>query len=128
MPAAPRTATLSASGPLGGNKISLGLATITRHTPRPARHRRPAPAPPRPGLPPEPVEARRVAEALAQRGEHGLQHAWVDGSRRVVIEVDAVHGAILPPRRPFIDRTPPLPERGKGECCSSPGLAIQSPP
>ena len=51
----------------------------------------------RPGLLAEPVQAGRVAEALAQHRQHRLQHARVQGRGRVVVEVDALHDAILPP-------------------------------
>jgi hypothetical protein len=38
------------------------------------------------------VHAGRVAEFLAEVGKHRLQHARIDGSRRVVVEIDRTVG------------------------------------
>jgi len=44
---------------------------------------------------PEPVQARRVAEALPQDRQHGIENAGIERGRRVVIEVDAAHLRIV---------------------------------
>src|SRR5207245_9975494 len=83
---------------------------LGRVGPDQARHLRPRLVQRRARLLAEPVQARRVAEPLAQGGEHGLQHAGVDGRGRVVVEVDALHAPILacargeycPARRPAL--------------------------
>ena len=45
------------------------------------------------GLPAERmIPARRVAEVLREKRQHGIEHARIDRSRRVGVEIDGVHG------------------------------------
>ena len=56
-----------------------------------------------PRLPPETVDARCVSVELREVRQHDLQHLGMDGSRRVVVEIDTSHVSLhlmSPARRP----------------------------
>ena len=114
--ASPLTPRLSDSVPPEVNTISSGA------TPRKRATRSRAAVEPVARLAAEAVDARRVAEALREVGQHLGQHLGVHRRRRVVIEIDADGSSAWPPSAfiPDVTRSAAMDLAGRSSVCCSP--------